>query len=211
VLGSFFVCPSDLVQVKRGTPVQFREENMAKKIAIGVAALIVVLLLVIATRPDTYHVERTKTIAASPEVIYGHVADFHKWKGWSPWDKVDPNMKRTFVGTDGAVGASYAWVGNDDVGEGKMTLTAVEPAKRVEIKLEFIKPFESVASNGFKFEAAGKDTKVTWYMDGNNNFLGKAMCMFMNMDQMIGKDFEKGLDAMKQIAESTPAPAAAAN
>ena len=180
-----------------------------KKVGIGAAALIVVLLIVIVTRPDTYHVERSATISATPEVVYAQVSDFHKWNAWSPWDKLDPKMKTTFEGTQGTVGASYAWVGNDDVGEGKMTLTTVDPNKRIEINLQFIKPFESSAKNGFSFESAGKETKVTWFMDGTNNFMSKAMCLVMDMDKMIGKDFEKGLADLKKVAESAPAPAAA--
>jgi hypothetical protein len=182
-----------------------------KKIGIGAAALVVVLLLVIVTRPSTYHVERSTTISAPADVVFAHVVDFKKWKGWSPWDKLDPNMKTTFEGTQGTVGATYAWVGNGDVGEGKMTILAIDSNKKVDIKLQFIKPFEDQANNGFNFESAGKDTKVTWYMDGHNNFMGKAMCLVMDMDAMIGKDFEKGLADMKKVVEAAPAPAAATN
>lgn len=184
---------------------------MWKKVGIGVAALIGVLLIVIATRPSTYHVERSITMSAPAEVVYAQVADFHKWEPWSPWAKLDPSMKVTYEGTQGAVGASYAWTGNDDVGAGKMTILAVEPNKRVDIDLQFIKPFESLAKNGFVFESAGKETKVTWHMDGTNNFMSKAMSLFMDMDKMIGNDFEKGLAAMKKVAEAAPAAPAAAN
>lgn len=205
----FFVCLDDLVQVKQEH--LFREDSVgkAKKIGIGVAVVIVAFLLVVVTRPDTYHVERTKMISATPEVVFGHVADFRKWDGWSPWDKLDPTMKKTYGGTQGAVGATYAWVGNDQAGTGDMTIAAVEPAKRVEIDLHFVKPFEDRSKTRFKFEPEGQGTKVTWAMDGNNNFISKAMCLFMDMDKMIGNDFEKGLDAMKQVAEAAPAPAAA--
>ncbi len=182
---------------------------MWKKIGIGAAALIVVLLLVIVTRPSTYHVERSATISATPEVVYGHVSDFNKWGAWSPWSKLDPKMKITYGGTQGSVGATYAWVGNDDVGSGKMTMTGLDPSKRIDIKLEFFKPFESLAKNGFTFESAGKETKVTWFMDGTNDFMGKAFSLFMNMDKMIGADFEKGLADMKKVAEAAPTPAAA--
>ena len=179
------------------------------KIGIGAAAVIVLLLIVIVTRPDTYHVERSTTISATPEVVYGHVADFHKWDAWSPWEKLDPQMKKTYEGTPGTVGASYTWSGNDDVGAGKMTILALEPNKRISINLQFIKPFESNPKNGFAFEGAGKETKVTWSMEGTNNFVGKAMSLFMDMDKMIGKDFEKGLADLKKVTESAPAPAAA--
>lgn len=182
---------------------------MWKKIAGGVAALIVVFLIVVATRPDTYHVERSINISATPEAIYAQVSDFHKWEAWSPWDKMDPNMKRTFKGTQGTVGAGYGWVGNDQVGEGTMTVLTADAPKRFEVDLHFIKPFDSSAKNGFTFASTGKETKVTWSMDGTNNFISKAMCIFMDMDKMIGKDFEKGLAQLKQVSESAPAPAAA--
>jgi len=182
---------------------------MWKKIGIGAVALIVVLLIAISTRPDTYHVERSTTISAPPAVVYAQIADFHKWESWSPWDKMDPQMKRTYEGTQGTVGATYAWVGNDKVGAGKMTVAAIDPNKRLEIKLQFIKPFEDTAKNGFSLESAGNGTKVTWFMDGAHNFLSKAMCLVMDMDKRIGSDFEKGLADMKKVAETAPAPAAA--
>lgn len=183
--------------------------SKAKKIGIGVAAVIAVLLVVIATRPDTYHVERSKTISASPAAVYGHVADFHKWDGWSPWDKLDPAMKKTYGGTPGAVGSTYNWVGNDKAGEGDMKISALEPTKRVDVDLHFVKPFEDRSKTRFSFDAEGQGTKVTWAMDGNHNFISKAMCLFMDMDKMIGKDFEQGLDNMKKVAEAAPVPAAA--
>jgi uncharacterized protein YndB with AHSA1/START domain len=180
-----------------------------KKVGIGIAAFIGVLLIVVVTRPDTYHVERSTTISAPPSVVYAHVADFHKWDAWSPWAKLDPSMKVTYEGTQGTVGASYAWNGNDEVGSGKMTISAIEPNKRIAIDLQFLKPFESLAKNGFTFESTGKDTKVVWSMDGNNDFMSKFMSLFMSMEKMIGNDFEKGLADMKKVVEAAPAPAAA--
>lgn len=181
----------------------------AKKIGIGVAVVVVVFLLVVVTRPDTYHVERSKVISATPDAVYGHVADFQKWNAWSPWEKLDPNMKKTYGGTHNSVGATYTWVGNDKAGAGDMTIASLEPGKRVEIDLHFVKPFEDRSKTRFKFEPEGQGTKVTWAMDGNHNFISKAMCLFMDMDKMIGKDFENGLDSMKQVSEAAPAPAAA--
>jgi len=181
---------------------------MWKKIGAGLAALLVVLLLVVATRPSTYHVERSTTISAPAEAVFAQIVDFKKWDAWSPWSKLDPNMKVTYDGTQGTVGASYAWSGNDDVGTGKMTMLAIDPGKRVDIKLEFQAPWESAAKNGFTLEPLGKDTKVTWLMDGNNDFMGKAMSLVMDMDKMIGNDFEKGLAQMKKVAEAAPDPAA---
>ena len=185
---------------------------MWKKVAIGVGAfvgaLVVVLLIAILTRPSTYRVERSVTVGASPEAVYAQVTDFKKWAVWSPWGKLDPKMKTTFEGTPGAVGSVYTWNGNDDVGSGKMTIAALDPNKRVDIKLEFYKPFASTAGNGFLIVPAGKETKVTWFMDGNNDFMGKAFSLFMDMDKMIGADFEKGLGDMKKIVEATPSAAA---
>jgi uncharacterized protein YndB with AHSA1/START domain len=175
---------------------------MWKKIGIGVLVVILALVVVIATRPSTYHVERSATIAAPPEVVFAQVSDFHKWEAWSPWGKLDPKMKTTYEGTQGTPGASYAWSGDDKVGEGKMTVTAVKPNERLDIKLEFIKPFASTAANGFTVAPAGKDTKVTWFMEGENTFVGKAFSLFADMDSMIGKDFEKGLADLKKAAEA---------
>ena len=176
-------------------------KKVAIRVGLGLAAVIVVLLIVIATRPSTYRVERHATIAAPVDLVFAQVKDFRKWEAWSPWGKLDPAMKTTFGGTQGEVGAVYEWEGNDDVGAGRMTLTAIKPNERVDIKLEFVKPFESRADNGFMVASAGSDTKITWFMTGENNFMGKAFGLFMDMDQMIGKDFEKGLADMKKVAE----------
>jgi hypothetical protein len=184
---------------------------VAIRVGIGLAAVIVVLLIVIATRPSTYRVERHATIAAPVDVVFAQVKDFRKWEPWSPWAKLDPAMKTKFDGTQGEVGAYYDWEGNDEVGSGRMTITAIKPNERVDIKLEFRKPFESKADNGFTVEAAGKDTKITWFMSGQNDFMGKAFSLVMDMDAMIGKDFENGLGSMKKVAEeaakASPKPA----
>ncbi len=177
---------------------------MLKKVLIGVGAVIVLLLIVIATRPATFHIERSATMAAPPESAFAQVNDFHNWGAWSPWEKLDPNMKRTHGGAPSGVGATYAWVGNNEVGEGRMTIEKSEPGKLVQIKLEFIKPFEATNIATFSFSPSGDGTKVTWAMDGNNNFMSKAFHMVMDMDKLVGSDFEKGLAAMKSAAESAP-------
>jgi len=174
---------------------------MLKKIGIGLAVVIVALVAVIATRPATFHVERSTTISAPADIAYTQVADFHNWKGWSPWDKLDPNQKTTFTGTPGVVGSTYAWEGNDKVGAGKMTILAVKPNEEVQIKLDFLKPFESTSTTTFSFKPEGQGTKVTWSMAGDNNFAAKAMQLVMSMDSMIGKDFENGLTAMRTVSE----------
>ncbi|WP_437758920.1 SRPBCC family protein [Sorangium sp. So ce1389] len=175
---------------------------------VGLGLLAVVLLFVIAvmTRPPTFRVERSATVAAPAEVVYAHVVDFHAWQGWSPWERLDPSMQKTYGGPASGTGASYAWSGNDDVGEGKMTITDAKQPSNVTIRLEFIKPIEATNTTTFAFAPAPGGTKVTWAMEGENSFIGKAFGMFMDMDKMIGADFERGLGAMKQIVESKAAP-----
>ena len=175
---------------------------MLKKILIGVAGAIAVFLLVVATRPATFHVERSITIGAPPANAFAQVNDFHSWSAWSPWEKMDPQMKRTFSGPAAGTGATYAWVGNDDVGDGRMTIEQSDSPSLVSIKLEFIKPFAATNTATFSFAPSPEGTKVTWAMDGNNNFMAKGFQLFMNMDKMVGADFERGLAGLKKAAES---------
>jgi len=172
---------------------------MLKKILVGLVAVIAVLLIAILMQPDSYTVTRNGVVSAPPEVVFTHVNDFPKWAAWSPWAKLDPNMKLTLSTNPAGKGATYFWTGNDDVGEGKMTILDSTPSSSVDINLEFIKPFESKARNKFTFTPEGAGTKVTWSMTGENNFMGKAFGLFMNMDKMIGADFEKGLEQMKSV------------
>ncbi|WP_375759296.1 SRPBCC family protein [Corallococcus exercitus] len=175
---------------------------MFKKIAIGFAAALLLLVGVIATRPDTYTVTRTTTVPGTPDIAFGLVNDFHQWNQWSPWEALDPNMKKTFTGAEAGVGAIYGWTGNDDVGEGRMTIEEVAANESVRIKLEFIKPFADTSITTFNFKPATDGTTVTWTMAGDHNFMSKAMCLVMDMDQMIGKDFEKGLASLKTAAQA---------
>jgi uncharacterized protein YndB with AHSA1/START domain len=174
---------------------------MLKKLAIAGAAVLALLLLFIVTRPATYSVVRQAQVAAPMAEVYGRVADFHRWEAWSPWGKIDPAMKTEYTGTDGAPGASYHWVGNDKVGEGRMTIREAVAPERVVITLEFIKPFASVATTTFTMEPSGSGTQVAWKMEGENSFMGKAMSLVGGMDAMIGKDFEKGLAQLKAASE----------
>lgn len=183
---------------------------MLKKVALVVLAVIAVLLIVIATRPDTYRVQRSTVVAAPPAVAFGLVNDFHQWAPWSPWGKLDPNMKQSYDGPAVGVGASYFWSGNDKVGEGRMTITESVPPERIVIKLEFIKPWEGNNVTTFTFAPQGESTQVTWVMDGTNTFMSKAFSLFMNMDSMIGKDFELGLAQLKSTAETAVRERAAA-
>lgn len=178
---------------------------MLKKIGLGLAAIVVLFLIVVATRPGEFRYERSAVIHAPPDALFPLVNDFHNWNGWSPWDKLDPNLKRTFEGPAQGVGAMYGWTGNDDVGEGRMTITDAKANESVKIKLEFIRPFAAVNDTEFSFKPEGAGTKVSWAMSGKNNFMSKAFGLFVDMDKMIGSDFDKGLAQMKQLAEAESA------
>lgn len=181
---------------------------MAKKVILGALALIVftiiVLSVVVAMQPAELKVTRSLDINASSDRIFEQVNDFRKWDAWSPWAKLDPNMKTTLSGADSGVGASYAWIGNDEVGEGKMTIKNTHPPKYLAIDLEFIKPFEAKNLTQFDIKAMGEKTNVTWTMVGKKNFMMKAFCLVMDMDKAIGTDFEKGLAQLKTVAETAP-------
>lgn len=201
---------------------------MLKKIGLGLVAVVVLFVIVVLTRPGEFRYERSAVINATPDAVFPLVNDFHNWKGWSPWDKLDPSQKTTFEGPAQGVGAIYGWSGNDDVGEGKMTITDAKTNESVKIKLEFIRPFAAVNDTEFTFKTDGVGTKVSWAMSGKNNFMSKAFGLFVDMDKMIGSDFDKGLAQMKQLGEAeaarraeeakkaaaaapAPAPAAAAD
>lgn len=173
-----------------------------KKILLAIVALVVVFAGVVATRPAEFRLERSLKMAASPASTYAQVEDFHRWEAWSPWAKLDPSMKTKYDGPASGNGSSYWWSGNDKVGEGRMTITGVKPAEQVTIKLEFLKPFEQTNTTTFNFKGEGEGTTVSWAMEGKNNFMGKAFSLFMDMDKMVGSDFEKGLVAMKTAAEA---------
>src|SRR5215813_7238070 len=179
---------------------------MIKKVLLGAVAIIVVLIavfaVVVALQPSHYQVERSATMAAPPAAVFAQVNDFHKWEAWSPWAKIDPNMKQTYEGAPAGTGAIYSWAGNNDVGEGRMTITDSRPSELIKIKLEFIKSFAAVNATDFTFTPQGNQTAVKWTMSGEKNFLMKAFMLFGNMDKMVGDDFEKGLRQMKAVAEA---------
>ena len=179
---------------------------MLKRIVIGVLIAIVVIVgglaVVVATQPEEFKVSRTTSVKASPDVIFNQINDFHNWDKWSPWAKLDPNMKTTYSGPPAGVGSSYSWTGNDEVGEGKMTVIESRPSEQVKIDLDFIKPFAAKNLTEFSLKPDGDTTQVTWVMTGKKNFATKAFCLVMDMDKMVGGDFEKGLAQMKTVVES---------
>lgn len=174
---------------------------MLKKILITIVVLVALVLAYAATRPDTFSVQRSATIKAPPDKVYALINDFHRWGEWSPWEKLDPAMKRTFSGTPAGVGTIYEWNGNDKVGAGRMEITGAAPASKVDIKLDFIKPFEGHNVTEFTLTPQGDSTQVNWNMHGPAPFITKLMSVFVSMDAMIGKDFETGLANMKAAAE----------
>ena len=188
---------------------RYESRTMAKKILIGGAALLVVFLIVVATRPATFEIKRSAQINAPAEVVFAQVNDFKAWAAWSPWEQLDPAMKRTFNEVPASVGASYHWTSDkDDVGEGNMKITEAKPAEHLGIALDFLKPFEAHNRIDFDFVKAGEGTSVTWKMSGDNNFLAKTMSVFMDMDKMVGPDFEKGLASLKTVSEGAAKKAA---
>ena len=168
-------------------------------------AILVIFFIVVASRPPTFRVERSATINAPPGVVFDQVNDLRKWQAWSPWENIDPNLRRTYEGPPAGAGSAYAWQGNAKVGQGRMTITESRPNELIRFKLEFLKPFKAANSADFTFVPQGGQTTVNWSMQGQNNFMFKAMGMFFSMDKMVGRDFEKGLGNLKSVVE---APAA---
>jgi hypothetical protein len=176
---------------------------MLPTILVVVAVLIVVFLVIVALQPAEYRVTRSTTIAAPVAAVFGQVNDFHNWDAWSPWAKLDPDAKKTFEGSPAGKGAVFTWSGNKKIGEGRMTMTDSRPTDSIQIKLDFVRPFPSSAMAEFAFKPESeRQTAVTWTMTGKKNFMSKAVCMFMNMDKMVGGDFERGLARMKSVTEA---------
>jgi hypothetical protein len=174
---------------------------MLKIILIVVVVLIAALLAYAATRPDSFRIQRAATLNASPEKISPLISDFHDWGAWSPWEKIDPSMQRTFSGAPAGKGAIYEWSGNGKAGAGRMEILEASPAK-VSIQLDFIKPFEGHNLTDFTLELQpGGGTRVNWDMHGPSPYLSKLMGIFMNLDRLVGKDFEQGLANLKTVAE----------
>jgi hypothetical protein len=167
---------------------------------IGLAVAIVIVLA--SGKPDAFRVERRATMSASPEVIFPQLADLHRWAAWSPWEKLDPAMERTYGGPASGEGASYSWRGNNKAGEGKMTITESRPSERVALRLEFIKPFRATNTAVFTLVKQPSGAEVTWSLEGKHNFMSKVFTVFVDMDSVVGKDFERGLAELKRVSEA---------
>jgi len=173
---------------------------MLKVILFISVALIALILMYAATRPDDFHVERSINIKAAPEKIFGLINDLHRWNEWTPYNK-DPAMKKTYSASTSGKGATYAWEGNKDVGKGEIAITESIPFSRIVFDLHMLEPFEGHNVAAFSLNAAGDSTRVTWSLDDKQKLMVKVMGIFMNMDRMIGKDFEAGLANLKTVAE----------
>jgi hypothetical protein len=165
-----------------------------------VAVLVAAVLVYAATKPDVFRVQRAASIKAPPEKIAAVLGDFHAWEAWSPWEKMDPAMKRSFTGESKGKGAIYLWQGNGKVGEGRMEITDAT-ASRVAMDLDFIKPFETHNKVAFTLAPKGDTTEVVWAMQGQVPYMAKIVHVFVNMDRMVGGQFETGLANLKSITE----------
>lgn len=166
-------------------------------IVLAVAAL----LGIAATRPDQFRIERSATIQASPERIFPFINDLHRWQAWSPYERKDPAMERSYEGPGAGEGAAYGWSGNKNIGSGRMQITESTPSSRIELRLEFFAPFKATHTAEFVLVPRGEGTQITWAMHGRSNFTSKLMGLLFNMDTMVGKDFEEGLVNLRGVSE----------
>ena len=175
---------------------------MLVKIVAALGVIVIGFVAFVATRPSEYRVARTVTMAAPASAVFPQVNDFHRWGAWNPWAKIDPAMKQTYEGAPAGPGAVYTWAGNKEVGEGRMTVTESRVNELVRINLEFLKPFAATSTAEFTFRPEGDRTAVTWSMVGQASFIAKIIHLFVDMDTMIGGNFERGLTDLKSIVEA---------
>jgi len=174
---------------------------MFSTIGIGAGILIAALLGFAATKPGTFRVQRSKSIQAPPEKIFALIHDFRRWGSWSPYEKFDPAMQKTYSGAARGKGAVYEWVGNGKAGAGRMEITGVSQPYQVTIKLDFLKPFEGHNIAEFTLQTEGDSTNVTWAVYGPQPYFAKVMSIFLSMDSLLGKEFEAGLANIRSVAE----------
>lgn len=166
------------------------------------AVAVAILLVVVAMQPANFRVSRAAVLAAPTPAVFAQVNDFHKWLNWSPWEGIDPDLRRSYEGAPSGVGAAYSWAGNNKVGSGRMTILESNPNELIVLRLEFLKPFKATNRTEFSFSAQGGKTSVSWTMTGTNDFMAKGFHMMMNIDRMIGGEFEKGLAKLEKAAQS---------
>ncbi len=177
---------------------------MIKKLLLGLVAVIAIILVIASFQSDDMNISRSKTIAAPPETIFKIVNDFRQWDAWSPWSKLDPEMKKSLEGPQEGVGAIYKWSGNNEVGEGTTRLIESKPNEKIGMTLEFVRPFAGTSDVQFTFVPEGTGTKVTWAMQSKKPFIGKLMGMFMDCEKMCGDQFLEGLENLGKAATAAP-------
>ena len=175
---------------------------MLMNVLIGLAVVIGIFILFIALRPAEFRVSRSETVSAAPEMVFSHVNDLHCWDAWSPWEKLDPAMKKSFEGPPAGIGAISRWDGNGQVGAGSNTIVESQPNKLIRFKLEMLRPFVGTNDVEFTFQPEGRNTTVTWTMVGKLNFITKIMDLLIGMDKMVGNQFQSGLAQLKLVAEA---------
>jgi carbon monoxide dehydrogenase subunit G len=174
---------------------------MLKIVLLALAFVVVAFLVVAALQPAEFRITRSARVVAPAATVFDELNDFHKWEAWSPWARIDPKAKNSFSGPAAGVGAGFAWVGNSQAGEGRMTITESRPNELIRIKLEFLKPFAATNLTEFTLAPEAAGTAVTWTMSGRNGFLSKAFGLLVNCDKMVGGQFEQGLANIKAIVE----------
>src|SRR3954454_10472303 len=170
-------------------------------IAVVLAIAIAIILILAAAKPDRFSVQRATTVKAPPERFFPLINDFHQWGTWSPYENKDPAMKRSYSGAASGEGAVYAWEGNKNVGSGRMEILDSSAPSKTVIKLDFFAPFEAHNTAEFTMLPQGDGTSLAWLMHGPAPFISKLMQVFMNIDNMVGKDFEVGLANLKKLVE----------
>ena len=174
---------------------------MLKIISIIIVLAITAVLIFAASKPDSFRVQRSITIKAPPEKVFAYLNNFHHWEAWSPWEKLDPAVKRIYGGAESGLGATYAWEGNSEVGQGRMAIIESVPSSKLLLDIEFIKPFAAKNKVEFILAAEGENTVVTQAMYGPSPYISKLMSLFFNMDKMVGGKYEQGLASLKLLAE----------
>ena len=177
---------------------------MLKKLFAFLLVVVMAFIGLIALQPSTFEVSRAGMVPAPPSDVFAMVNDLHRWETWSPWTKLDPNVRMTYEGPQAGPGAAVRWAGNEEVGEGRLEIVENRPDERVRLRLEFIKPFPGKSDFEFDLEPAEGGTQVTWSMSGHNNLMGKVMCLFVNLDKRVGGDMERGLANMRGSVPAAP-------
>ena len=171
-------------------------------IVLGIVLGVGVIVVIAAVRPATFRIQRRATIAAAPERVFAQINDLVAWQAWSPWAKKDPKARSAFGPKTAGVGATFEWRGNREVGRGRMMIIEAEPSRRMVLRLEFVEPFQATNTTEFTLQPAGSGTEVIWAIFGPQPLPARIMGVFMNMDAMVGKDFEAGLASLRAIAEA---------